>query len=669
MRPISGDGLAVLQTQRLSSPTQGRTIPGVVGPWVRATLAAHTSLVSFLAENPEATQSGLVKYYQDSRDSNWTNNEHQGAELLSSALLSTWILYRSQNLSPNADLEEALSWFFGSGSLFHSFSWPVRLNDLVSQLEVLPVGAVLDDVLPYLFEAFEQRDVTTNPDLSQPKAGKKVSGIYYTPSDVSEHIVGTVFKEIEIDPSPRCIDPACGTGMLLRAVLDYLMSQRPTDRAVDICESSVFGIDISCTAAQSAAFVLVSRCLIEDGGVSECPHSHWQSIHKNIVVADSTRITRDVREGMLPGAIYLPDLLPASSSGFDAVVGNPPYTKMLVDKFSFMRSRIFRNTPQRQGGATYLIFLELMWKLLKDSGGSAGMVVPLAVAYNSQPDHQRSRHSFGSQRGKWTFEFFDRTPDSLFGDDVKVRNAIVFYRKLTHGEDELRTTSLLRWASGSRHRLFESIRPVTHPTIEMDRVIPKLGTDEEVETYYALRDRGQSLREVFRPGLQSDQGDSVYHYSTSYNWLSVFRKWPIATTQRIERIREPSGRLPVQTASMADFVFALLSSNFCYWLWRVECDGFHLTRSFIDSIPVHPSDFSPAAFGEICGLGAQIWSDSQAKPKTATNGGVVTIGYSPIESPVLLRRLDAVICKDLDIDTEFTNWLLDFRESTIAAGR
>src|SRR5687767_4916155 len=97
--------------------------------------------------------------------------------------------------------------------------------------------------------------------------------------------------------------------------------------------------------------------------------------------------------------------------------------------------------------------------------------------------------------GTWEIAFFDRTPDSLFGDDVKTRNCIVLLTQRRHAPKALHTSTFVRWNSRQRSTLFSDLRfcPVEW-TLARD-FLPKLGSHAEVEYYRTVRrEKHEDLR-------------------------------------------------------------------------------------------------------------------------------------------------------------------------------
>src|SRR5205814_1568182 len=159
----------------------------------------------------------------------------------------------------------------------------------------------------------------------------------------------------------------------------------------------------------------------------------------------------------------------------DLILSNPPYAKVgatvsSIDLSSFRSVTRARITPGLRAEA---LFVEQLWRLTGSSSGRGSLVLPLSVASSSRAEFAGLRRAIQEQPGRWTFSFFDRAPDGLFGDDVKTRNSIVVFR--AGGSSSLKTTGLLRWTSRTRRRFLETIEPVLIQA-DIAECIPKLGS-------------------------------------------------------------------------------------------------------------------------------------------------------------------------------------------------
>ena len=269
-----------------------------------------------------------------------------------------------------------------------------------------------------------------------------------------------------------------------------------------------------------------------------------------------------LRGGLLPATAKLrrggweetvDTLFPERSGAAWHVVGNPPYAPLGPrTDLQFLRERFTALTGTTPTGSTnaFIPFTEIMWALSRGQG-SAAYIVPLSIAYNTGSVFRSLRKAVSVAGGRWTFRFFDRTPDSLFGDDVKQRVAII--TREPAGEFVVRTSGLMRWTSAQRHKLFADLpAPVKVPNASIVSGIPKIGSLWELSTYEAVRSRADRLSESLIPAESADEM-SLAVGATAYNQLTLYR----------DGVHEPNGVdvnvYATASPDQADWAFAILS--------------------------------------------------------------------------------------------------------------
>jgi len=532
-----------------------------------------------------------------------------------------------------------------------------------------------------------------------------------------------------------CLDPACGTGVFFLAILTVLGTWHVNSEAgfspLEMAVRSLYGIDRSRQAVQSCVFTILSRCLGEVAARGLSPWRVWQAIRGNFAVMDSTLIVgrgitesspsriqrRDrvrIREQLLDpsttdyptptnredsagvgtvtrrwslggwldetgGPRYLGDLFEECTQGFPVVVGNPPYMPVPRDGLQSLRRSLFVSAPASEKAKTgnmYTLFVEMMWRFTRSDYARAGMVVPLSIAYHSGRCFRALRSAIEQSGARWRFAFFDRTPDSLFGDDVKTRNAIVLMELQRDGKTTIETGPLVRWNSRNRASLFATLKFVPLKQISIRELIPKLGSPVEVTVYQKLREHKERLGTLWRSlppsalTLRLVDDRCVFYYSTAYNWLPIFRRIPVLPDSPNSVLPPTSLRGVIcNRVADADFVFAVTSSRLTYWLWRVEGDGFHLNRRFLANLPFHPSLFPHTALQDLISLAENLWAELLKHPVESINAGRRTLNYSPHESGELLDEIDSILVKVLGLPGTFASFLREFVTETIVAGR
>jgi hypothetical protein len=631
------------------------------------------------------------------------------------ALVNMRIVGRSVGaLDADASLRDAELWFLGSIDV------PSRLSDglarmvdlaAVRELERFEYDEDFRDLLPYVLDAIgpgSRASVMKDPETDTARRAKKASGVFYTPADVAEYITREAVAQLRSPAGDaRVLDPACGSGVFLRAALQSVCERWGTSR-VSVAESSLFGIDINPLAIEAACFVLLHDCLL-DTGVEASPWSVWHSIRCNFCVLDSLSLNasepssnesnrneiRALRARLATGyvppsnepldcggsqaffgsGIELGTVLPLLDSGADIVVGNPPYAAVGArDDIASLGQRYQSIVDGRSTRADlYPFFVEMMWRLSRNDQSSAGMVVPLSIAYSTRAQIAACRRAMMATCGKWRFAFFDREPHALFGEEVKTRNAILFYSRVIGdtigGHLSIESGPLRKWTSRQRPKLFESITftPLTGTSIAAG--IPKLDGRIAADVYARLNRLTTHLREACTrvgtslPAEASRNHDvpRVFVAGTAYNFINVFQHHRKLPESRVPWSESTLTTLDFDETNMASAALAMLSSRLVYWLWHVKEDGFHVTRSFVSTLPL-PSE---PALKRLAELGITLWSQLQGDQIVSVNGGRKTIAYRPHSLGRTRDEIDSVMLSGLGIEDAFGAYLRAFTRAVV----
>jgi hypothetical protein len=293
------------------------------------------------------------------------------------------------------------------------------------------------------------------------------------------------------------------------------------------------------------------------------------------------------------------------------------------------------------------------------------MVVPLSIAYSSTSQARALRQSMEDAGGRWKFAFFDRMPDALFGDDVKQRCAIA----IRHAEEglSLATGPLQRWTSRTRSDLFTSISftPIDLQTIEQG--IPKLGSSLEADVFRAVRTKpkarfGDAACRSQRWSIDQAPSDprSLLVSGTAYNWITVLGEIDVARRTLGTPSVSPLIGFVFPSTDEKWLAYALLSSRFVYWLWRVEGDAFHVPKGFIEGLPLSSSMLSASQRSHLIRLGQALWASISERPIVNTNGGRETVTYCPYAESATLDAVDATLIEALGLPQSFSGYLSQF---------
>lgn len=577
------------------------------------------------------------------------------------SVVGQWLAgYAGRVFDGEASLAEAEDWFL---------AWHPDLPRIAPQMWLDEFSRLLSPsdvfgLLPYLLDPLSpgtRRCVLKREAAWTDRRSRKTAGIYYTPADVAQYMADSV----AVERARTCLDLACGSGVFLRAA-------RSAGGAL------VFGCDIDPLAAERCAFVLLATDQGELRGKS--PWALWHLHRLNLSTVDSLvllpgshrnevgqrrrrREVRNVREALLasdtpqaasPGepATAIGDLFPDLLEGAETLLCNPPYARLGDHP---QRAKIgglyfsFDGKAPSSAADTSTPFVEHAWQFTREGSGRAAVVVPLSVSFNTTRQFRALRHGMRAQPGGWRCAFFDRTPDALFGDDVKTRSAVLVYDAAR--PRGLETTGTLRWTSRTRSKFLAAIRHVDLGDLPIDGLIPKVGSEAEAQLYRGVRNLrgrlgGTALESVDRVSLvqamEPDGGHAVFVAPTAYNWFNCARDL-VAQRGGAELSSSPITRLQLAEKSLANALFAVLSSRLVYWLWRVEGDAFHVPANFLRRLPFCFDSLPHTVLDELADTGWRLWSALATEPIVSVNRGKRTLAFSPQREPKLVDEIDDLV--------------------------
>lgn len=691
---------------RPSVPAPGRTVANAAEAWGCEVRLAVSNLEPAIGSDP----SHRLQWFWGSLDSSLDLAVPRPEPATTRAawiLVSMWLLARSAGgLPASTTLTDAEQWFLGNAVEpgLASLAAPDAQRKAHSILSKLVLDEYFRDLLPYILDPHgpgTRRSVLRDASTQGARDTKRDSGVFYTPADVAEHMAVAALEALTAEEVPSVLDPACGTGVFLLASLRYLLTKRKMDPARVV--AALHGIDISPLSVDLCAFVLTHECLPHFTGIA--PGQLWRAIRLNLAVADALQLNglsnlshasdraeravarQTVQAELLKGVVptgdapvpkrgdvgwYLSiaDLFPEAADGFACLVANPPYAALgdRPDRLSLgKRFDCLSAVSVTSSTNIYIPFVEMMWKYTRTDHSTAAMVVPLSVAYSSRNEFKGLRRSIRRSGGRWTFAFFDRTPDALFGDDVKQRCAILTRTARGPAKTEFLTGSLQRWTSRTRQNLFSNLRYVPLHTTAIDELIPKLGSPTQVSAYQALRGRTDraavlwtSASRAEAEGLPTQTGTIVYTSGVAYNWIVAYRDVQVFKNLDATPSGTPLTKLQFSTARDADLFFSLLMSRLTYWLWRAEGDAFHVPMQFLERIPFSRHSFTNKESEELEEAARQLWRRMQDCPVTSVNAGKRTMSFCPFACVRELDIIDGILLRKLGIDLGFRDELQHF---------
>ncbi len=272
---------------------------------------------------------------------------------------------------------------------------------------------------------------------------KKAGGVYYTPTYIVDYIVEHTVGELLKEKTPKqaadlkVLDPACGSGSFLLGAYqrlldwhrDWYVNDSPekhnkprkgsqpalyqaagggwrltTAERKRILLNSIFGVDIDPQAVEVTKLSLLLKVL--EGESDQTLQTQLRLFHERAlpdlgsnIKCGNSLIGSDFFQGR-QGELFdddealrvnpfdwdegFPEIFARANSGFDAVIGNPPYI-LLQDEFRDDEQLAYYShkfTSASYKVDTYHLFMERGLQLVR-SGGRASMITPANFLANN----------------------------------------------------------------------------------------------------------------------------------------------------------------------------------------------------------------------------------------------------------------------------------------------
>ena len=315
------------------------------------------------------------------------------------------------------------------------------LKDIISRLyypeSPYEFSVLSVDILGNVYEQFLGKVIrltkTHQARIEEKPEVKKAGGVYYTPKYIVDYIVKNTVGKLCEGKSPkqieklRILDPACGSGSFLIGAYSYLLDYHrdwyvkndpgkyakevfqgsggqwhlTTQKKKDILLNNIYGVDIDSQAVEVTKLNLLLKVLEgETKDTLESQMKLWRhralpDLGNNIKCGNSL-IGPDFYHGKQLSLLddeekYKINVFDWKTEfseimkhgGFDAVIGNPPYTLIGSDQpeqQAYLRAG-FKLSAYKIN--TYVLFLERGLSLFSKDGAILGYIIPKSLVFNT----------------------------------------------------------------------------------------------------------------------------------------------------------------------------------------------------------------------------------------------------------------------------------------------
>jgi len=338
--------------------------------------------------------------------------------------------------------------------------------------------------------------------------------------------------------------------------------------------------------------------------------------------------------------IEFPDVLYGDNSGFDCVIGNPPY----VEKGQINYIPIVKET--NHCGSTYAFFLEKSTDIVSKNGHYA-FIVPMSAISTDRMFALQNNILKKSQ--SILIANFAWRPGKIFSEvniPVSIISGIV--KSNLARESRVFTTEYKKWSTNERKILFRNIRYVECVDYLINGSIPKIGYEIERNILKKLFSKESRLSDYF---IKKENYNFIIlktagglYFKICITFEPLYEKNGKIARSSTESKIFLSSELPKYIAT------SILNSNLFYWFYILYSDCYHLTSRELSSFPLDMGAMPSNIKDNLMSLGKKLIEDLRKNSKIIernylNRGKVILQQFYARKSKPIIDEIDNVLGK------------------------
>ena len=334
------------------------------------------------------------------------------------------------------------------------------------------------------------------------------------------------------------------------------------------------------------------------------------------------------------------------NGGFDVIIGNPPY----VGYSKVKKDYTLAGYETENCGNLYAFIIERSLKLLK-STSMCGMIIPISAFSN------RSMEDLQQYLKKYPVHIsnFHQRPAQLF-EGVLQRLSIFLMKNSKHQKGKIYTTSVTRWYTEARDKLFDNLVFTSSPQSSKQRHTLKIGNNIEASILEKYRNH-KEIREYLLPTSQTAKNFIAYRTAGGGYW------WTFLNSEF--KTRSLSNKVAYFAEQYDARVFmATLNSSLFWWYYFISYDLFNLKDYMIFSFQLnYPTDKSLER--ELICLAEQLQKELLGNAieyliESKTKGPSYTFRYQNYKSKPTIDEIDRVLAQHYGFTDEELDFIINY---------
>ena len=339
------------------------------------------------------------------------------------------------------------------------------------------------------------------------------------------------------------------------------------------------------------------------------------------------------------------------NSGFDIVIGNPPYGAKLSqeDKEVLKKKYISAQTIkgiQKGSLDTYTLFIELGYNLLK-KGGNLGFIVPISITSSEAVTgiHKLLRNNCRAIK----LSSYAVRPKPVF-ENAMVNTSIIQYVKTnTPCESILSTKMYRRGKNFNLEQLINNLEFVETKDLMLLGRIPKISYNIERNILTKI------LNQKTISKYLSEKGSPIYYRAAGGRYFKVVTNYPTGSSAE---------KMLLFSSKLSNSIGGILSSNLSFWFYQIYSDNLNWKSYEIENFTIpYLSDKDIVALEK---LYQKYLADieNNAKNRTVTEDSSYHISefkeYKIQKSKHIIDQIDDLICPLYGLTQEEINFIKNY---------
>jgi len=267
-------------------------------------------------------------------------------------------------------------------------------------------------------------------------------------------------------------------------------------------------------------------------------------------------------------------------SGFDVIIGNPPYVNFKKIPYSFPE-----NTYTCAACSDlFAITIERSHQLINNTG-ITGFIIPLSGLSTESMVSLRN-HVFSGKFSNWnSYYSASDQPASLFSG-VRHRLLITINKVNKNGVIQCYSTNFIKWFSNERQFLFDARIVYRNISTFQIKCI-------KISTAFEKRILGIFSNYKTIANYISSSGKPVYYHNAPVHWGKIFDFVPYYSVAGKQQQSSHLKELTVMNDNIQSVIISLLNSTFFYWYnWQFSnCRD--LSQKDVLRAPINSENISP----------------------------------------------------------------------------